>query len=153
METIESKLHDLGLALPDPPTPGGNYLPFRINGNTLYLAGTISSSGGAVTQGQVGDTRSVDEGYAAARLCALNTLAAIKAALGTLDRVQEFLYVGGYVSAVAGFDQSPQVINGASDLFAKLYGDAGKHARAAVAVAGLPRGATVEIQVIVRFAD
>jgi enamine deaminase RidA (YjgF/YER057c/UK114 family) len=71
--------------------------------------------------------------------------------LGRLDRVEEFLYVGGYVNAVAGFDQSPQVINGASDLFVKLYGDAGKHARTAVAVAGLPRNATVEVQATIRF--
>lgn len=91
-------------------------------------------------------------GYAAARVCALNTLASIKLALGSLDRVKEFLYVGGYVNAVSGFSESPQVINGASDLFAALYGEAGKHARAAVAVAGLPRNATVEIQVTVRFA-
>ena len=148
--TIESKLRELGLELPEAPAPGGNYLPFRINGNTLYLAGTICSLRGVVTHsGQVGGERSVDEGYAAARVCALNSLAAVKAALGSLDRVKEFLYVGGYVSAVAGFDRSPQVVNGASDLFVSLYGEAGKHARAAVAVAGLPRNATVEIQVTV----
>ena len=85
------------------------------------------------------------------RVCALNTLAAIKSALGRLDRVKEFLFVSGFVNGVAGFSDSPQVINGASDLFGKLYGEAGKHARAAVAVAGLPRNATVEIQVTVRF--
>jgi enamine deaminase RidA (YjgF/YER057c/UK114 family) len=101
--------------------------------------------------GKVGAERTIEEGYAAAQVCALNTLASIKGALGRLDRVREFLYVTGYVNAVAGFAESPQVINGASDLFVKLYGDAGKHARAAVAVAGLPRGATVEIQATVRF--
>jgi len=151
-DPIEEKLKALGLELPPAPTPGGNYVPWRINGNTLILAGTISIKNGVVTHsGQVGAERTVEEGYAAAQVCALNTLASIKGALGRLDRVKEFLYVGGYVNAVAGFAESPQVINGASDLFVKLYGDAGKHARAAVAVAGLPRGATAEIQATLRF--
>jgi len=151
-DPIEEKLKALGLELPPAPTPGGNYVPWRINGNTLILAGTISIKNGVVTHsGQVGAERTVEEGYAAAQVCALNTLASIKGALGRLDRVKEFLYVGGYVNAVSGFAESPQVINGASDLFVKLYGDAGKHARAAVAVAGLPRGATAEIQATLRF--
>lgn len=151
MDPIEAKLPALGLTLPPPPAPGGNYVPHRINGNTLILAGVISISNGVITGGQVGKEQTVETGYAAAQLCALNTLASIKGALGSLDRVKEFLYLGGYVNAVAGFDQSPAVINGASDLFVKLYGEAGKHARAAVAVAGLPRNATVEIQVTLRF--
>jgi enamine deaminase RidA (YjgF/YER057c/UK114 family) len=150
-DLIEKRLAELGLTLPAAPSPGGNYVPHRIHGETLVLAGVISARDGVVTAGQVGNERTVDEGYAAARVCALNALAAIKGALGRLDRVQEFIYMGGYVNAVAAFDQSPQVINGASDLFAGLYGEAGKHARAAVAVAGLPRNATVEIQVTVRF--
>jgi len=152
MDPIETKLAELGLSLPPPPSPGGNYVPHRFNGNTLILAGVISARDGAVTHaGQVGQHQTVESGYAAAQVCALNTLAAIKGALGDLSRVDEFLYLGGYVNAVAGFDQSPQVINGASDLFVKLYGEAGKHARAAIAVAGLPKNATVEIQVTVRF--
>jgi len=150
-DLIEKRLAELGLTLPAAPYPGGNYVPHRIHGETLVLAGVISARDGVVTAGQVGNERTVDEGYAAARVCALNALAAIKGALGRLDRVQEFIYMGGYVNAVAAFEQSPQVINGASDLFAGLYGEAGKHARAAVAVAGLPRNATVEIQVTVRF--
>jgi enamine deaminase RidA (YjgF/YER057c/UK114 family) len=152
MDSIETKLAGLGLALPAAPSPGGSYVPHRINGDTLVLAGVISALDGTLThEGQVGRERTVEEGFAAARICALNTLAAIKGALGGLDRVQEFIYLGGYVNAVAGFAQSPQVINGASDLFVALYGEAGKHARAAIAVAGLPRNATVEIQVTVRF--
>ena len=140
------------MALPPPPSPGGNYVPYRINGNTLVLAGVIAIRDGVVTHaGQVGREQTVEGGYAAAQVCALNTLAAIKGALGRLDRVKEFVYLGGYVNAVAGFGESPQVINGASDLFVKLYGEAGKHARAAIAVAGLPRNATVEIQVTVSF--
>ena len=151
-DPIETKLAALGLALPPPPSPGGNYVPHRINGNTLVLAGVIAIRDGVVTHaGQVGREQTVESGYAAAQVCALNTLAAIKGALGRLDRVKEFVYLGGYVNAVAGFGESPQVINGASDLFVKLYGEPGKHARAAIAVAGLPRNATVEIQVTVSF--
>jgi enamine deaminase RidA (YjgF/YER057c/UK114 family) len=151
-DPIETKLAAFGLTLPPPPSPGGNYVPYRINGSTLVLAGVIAIRDGVVTHaGQVGREHTVESGYAAAQVCALNTLAAIKGALGRLDRVKEFVYLGGYVNAVAGFGESPQVINGASDLFVKLYGDAGKHARAAIAVAGLPRNATVEIQVTVSF--
>ena len=152
MDAIESKLQALGLTLPSPASPAGSYVPYRINGNTLYLSGVLNVRDGALTHaGQVGREQTTETGRAAAQVCALNTLAAIKAALGSLERVREFLFVNGFVNGVAGFDQSPQVINGASDLFVKLYGDAGKHARAAVAVAGLPRNATVEIQVTVRF--
>ena len=152
MDPVEQKLRELGLTLPAPPAPAGSYLPFRIAGGTLILAGVLSVLDGNVTHaGQVGGEQTVEGGYAAAQVCALNALAAVKAALGRLDRVKEFLFVTGYVNAVAGFDRSPQVINGASDLFVKLYGDAGRHARAAVAVAGLPRNCTVEIQANVRF--
>lgn len=153
MDTILAKLTAQGLTLPAPPSPGGNYVPYRLHGNTLVLAGVICSRDGTLTHaGQVGREQTPEAGYAAARVCALNVLAAIQLALGSLARVEEFISLTGYVNAVAGFDQSPQVINGASDLFVQLYGEAGKHARTAVAVAGLPKNATVEIQVTVRFA-
>jgi enamine deaminase RidA (YjgF/YER057c/UK114 family) len=152
MDPIEEKLKELGLELPNPPVPAASYLPFRINGTTLILSGVISARDGVtIHAGQVGKEQTVESGFLAAQVCALNTLASIKAALGRLNRVREFLYVGGYVNAVAGFDKSPQVINGASDLFVALYGERGRHARAAIAVAGLPRNATVEIQVTVSF--
>jgi enamine deaminase RidA (YjgF/YER057c/UK114 family) len=152
MDPIEEKLSGLGLALPAAPTPAGSYVPYRINGDTLILSGVLCSRDGQMTHtGQVGREQTVEAGRDAAQVCALNTLAAIKAALGRLDLVAEFLFVSGFVNGVSGFADSPQVINGASDLFVKLYGDAGRHARAAVAVAGLPRHATVEIQVTVRF--
>jgi enamine deaminase RidA (YjgF/YER057c/UK114 family) len=152
MDPIEEKLKELGLVLPNAPVPAASYLPFRINGNTLVLAGVISARDGVTTHaGQVGREQTVESGFLAAQMCALNTLASIKAALGRLDRVREFIYVAGYVNAVGGFDQSPAVINGASDLFVALYGERGRHARAAIAVAGLPRNATVEIQVTVTF--
>jgi enamine deaminase RidA (YjgF/YER057c/UK114 family) len=152
MDTVEEKLAALGLTLPPPPAPAGSYVPYRIHGDTLILSGVLCVRDGAVTHaGQVGREQTVESGRAAAQVCALNALAAIKAALGSLDRVGEFLFVSGFVNGVAGFAESPQVINGASDLFVGLYGEAGRHARAAVAVAGLPRNATVEIQATVRF--
>jgi enamine deaminase RidA (YjgF/YER057c/UK114 family) len=152
MDPIEAKLHDLGLALPPPAAPAGSYVPYRIHGDVLIISGLLNTRDGALTHaGQAGREQTVETANAAAQVCALNTLATIKLALGRLDRVKEFLFVSGFVNGVAGFSESPQVINGASELFVKLYGEAGKHARAAVAVAGLPRNATVEIQVTVRF--
>lgn len=149
---IETKLTELGLKLPNPPAVAGSYVPFVRTGNLLYLAGTIASMNGQMTHvGQVGQEQTVAAGYAAAKVCALNTLANIKAATGSLDTVKQFVLVTGFVNAVSGFTDSPAVINGASELFGQVFGDAGKHARAAVAAAGLPKGSTVEIQVIVEL--
>jgi enamine deaminase RidA (YjgF/YER057c/UK114 family) len=152
MDSIEVKLQELGLSLPPPAAPAGSYVPHRIHRDVLIISGMLNTRDGVVTHaGQAGKDQTVETANAAAQVCALNTLSAIKVALGRLDRVKEFLFVSGYVNGVAGFSESPQVINGASDLFVKLYGEPGKHARAAIAVAGLPRNATVEIQVTVRF--
>ncbi len=151
-DPIEAKLAELGLAVPPPPSPAGSYVPFRIAGKTLYISGVLPTKDGKMSHvGQVPSQFSIEQAQEAAQLCALNTLASIKLALGELSRVKQFLLVTGFVNGVANFDASPQVINGASDLFVKIYGDAGKHARAAVAAAGLPRGAAVEIQVTVEF--
>jgi enamine deaminase RidA (YjgF/YER057c/UK114 family) len=150
MSPIETKLAALGLVLPAPAAPGGSYLPYRLHGDTLILAGVISSFNGQMTHvGQVGKEHTIETAREAAKICALNVLTNLKLALGSLDRVEAFLYVGGYVNGVSGFADAPAVINGASDLFVELFGDAGRHARAAVAVAGLPENATVEIQVTV----
>lgn len=150
MSAIETKLAALGLVLPAPAAPGGSYLPYRLHGDTLILAGVISSFNGQMTHvGQVGKEHTIETAREAAKICALNVLTNLKLALGSLDRVEAFLYVGGYVNGVSGFADAPAVINGASDLFVELFGDAGRHARAAVAVAGLPKNATVEIQVTV----
>jgi enamine deaminase RidA (YjgF/YER057c/UK114 family) len=152
MDVVEKKLAELGMEIPPAPVPGGHYLPYRISGNTLYLAGVIAVQNGSMTHtGQVGQDQTIETGYQAALVCALNILAGIKSALGSLDRVKKFLYLAGYVNAVAGFPDSPKVINGASELLVELFGEAGKHARAAVAVAGLPNNSTVEIQAVVEF--
>jgi enamine deaminase RidA (YjgF/YER057c/UK114 family) len=148
--TIEKRLEELGIALPGPPAAAGNYVPSVRTGNLLFLSGTICAMDGKLTHtGQLGAEHSVESGYEAAQVCALNTRAGIKAALGSLESVARIVLVSGFVNAVAGFSESPAVINGASDLFVKVFGDAGRHARAAVAVAGLPRNSTVEIQVVV----
>ena len=150
--SIEAKLTELGLKLPNPPAVAGSYVPWVRTGNLLYLAGTISSFNGEMTHvGQVGKEQTVQAGYDSAKICALNALANIKAATGNLQSVKQIVLVSGFVNAVSGFADSPAVINGASELFAALYGEAGRHARAAVAVAGLPKNSTVEIQVIVEL--
>ena len=150
----EAKIVELGLTLPGAPAAGGNYLPFVRTGNLLYCAGTISVQNGEMTHvGQVGDTQTIEAGYESAKICALNTLANLKAAVGSLSKIKRLVYVGGYVNAVSGFADSPAVINGASDLFIEVFGEAGRHARAAVAVAGLPKDSTVEIQVVAEVMD
>lgn len=150
----EAKLAELDLKLPVAPAAAGSYVPTVRTGNLLYCAGTISVFNGQLTHaGQVGKAQTVQTGYESAKVCALNTLANIKAALGSLDRVSRIVFVGGFVNAVSGFTDSPAVINGASDLFVAVFGEAGKHARAAVAVAGLPKDSTVEIQVVAEVKD
>ncbi len=148
----EEKLAELGFTLPTPPPAGGSYVPTVRTGNLLYCSGTVCMIDGKMTHtGQVGDTHTVETGMKAAEICALNTLANIKAAVGSLDKIARIVMVNGFVNAVNGFDQSPSVINGASNLFVAVFGDAGKHARAAVATNGLPLGTTVEIQVTVEL--
>ena len=148
MTRAETRLDELGIVLPSPPEPGGNYLSFRRAGSLVHLAGVISVSDRLGSfQGQVGDALSLEDGYAAARLCALNALAVMRSVTGSLDDVSRLLYVGGYVNAIPAYGRSPSVVNGASDLFVEVFGEAGRHARAAVGVAGLPKNAAVEIQV------
>ena len=148
----EEKISSLGLILPKAPSPGGNYLTHRKVGSLLYFAGVISvSSDGTEWIGKVGAERSLEDGYEAARVCGLNVLASLKEITGSLDSIAQFVYLGGYVNAVPGYGKSPSVVNGASDLFEAIYGESGKHARAAIAVAGLPMNATVEIQVTVEL--
>lgn len=115
----------------------------------LYLAGVISTHNGSVLTGAVGAERSIEEGYAAAAACALMQLAVIKRELGMLDAVEGIIGLNGYVNAVAGFADSPKVIDGASDLLVAVFGDAGRHVRASVGVSALPRNAMVEIQITV----
>jgi enamine deaminase RidA (YjgF/YER057c/UK114 family) len=145
----EARLQELGLVLPTLPTPGGNYVSAKTVGQIVYLAGVISSGPNGIITGTAGADRTIEEGYAAARACALTHLAVLKRHLGSLDAVKCVIGVNGYVNAVAGFADSPSVINGASDLLVQVFGDAGKHVRAAIGVSALPRNALVEVQMTV----
>jgi len=146
----EENLAALGLALPPAPSPGGNYVSAKRVGEIVYLSGAISTNADGVITGTAGVDRTVEQGNAAAQACALTQLAVLKRELGSLDRIAEVLTVNGYVNAAQGFADSPAVINGASDLLVKVFGEAGRHVRAAVGVSALPRHALVEIQMTVR---
>ncbi len=148
--TREEQLAQSGLNLPTLPAPGGNYLSAKRVGDIVYLAGVVSTSPDGVMTGTVGADRNIEDAYAAARACALTQLAVLKRELGSLDAIAEIISVNGYVNAVAGFPDSPAVINGASDLLVAIFGEAGRHVRAAVGVNALPRNAMVEIQMTVR---
>lgn len=149
----EKTLQALGLTLPQFPSPGGNYVPAKRAGGIIFLAGVISTGPEGVIAGTAGADCSIENGYAAARACALTQLAVLQRELGSLDHVAEVLTVNGYVNAVAGFPDSPAVINGASDLLVAVFGDAGRHVRAAVGVNALPRNALVELQMTVRVKE
>ena len=144
-------LAQLGLTLPPPPAPGGNYLSAKTSGNIVYLAGVISQTPAGILTGTAGLDRTIEEGYDAAKHCALLQLAVLERHLGSLATIKSILSVNGYVNSVPGFADSPKVINGASDLFLALFGEAGKHVRAAIGVSGLPRNALVELQMTVEI--
>jgi enamine deaminase RidA (YjgF/YER057c/UK114 family) len=148
MET-EKRIAELGLVLPEAPAAGGNYVSAKTVGALVYLAGVISSDHQGVVSGTVGEGRSVEDAYAAARRCALTQLAVLRNHLGSLDAVKEVVSVNGYVNALPGFADSPQVVNGASDLLIEVFGEAGRHVRAAIGVSSLPRNALVELQMVV----
>lgn len=145
----EARLRELGILLPDVPTAGGNYVLAKTVGQLVYLAGVISTDTESVITGTVGADRTIDEGYAAARACALTQLAVLRRHLGSLDPVRCVISLNGYVNAIAGFPDSPKVINGASDLLVQVWGDLGRHVRAAIGVSALPRNALVEVQMTV----
>jgi len=147
--SAEKRLQELGLTLPQPPVAAGAYVPAVRTGNLLYLAGTLPMCDGKIVYaGKVGQEISLTQGAEAAQLCTLNALANAKIALGSLDAVVRVVMVNGFVNGVDGFSDSPKVLNGASEFLLKIFGDAGKHARAAVSVNGLPLGAAVEVQIV-----
>jgi len=151
--SVEKTLTTLGFSLPPAPPSGGNYVAAKQVGALVYLSGVISTGPEGVITGAVGADRTVEEGYAAARACALAQLAVLKRELGSLDKIAEVVSVNGYVNAAPGFPDSPAVINGASDLFVQLFGEAGRHVRAAVGLNALPRNALVELQMTVRVKE
>jgi len=148
--SLENRLQELGFDLPEPPAPAGSYVPFVRVGNVLHVAGAICLQQGEMTHtGKVGGPRDLIYAQKAAEVCVLNSLAVVKSAAGSLEAIKQVVFVNGFVNATEGFTDSPAVVNGASDLLVNLLGEKGKHARAAVAVSGLPKDSTVEIQMIV----
>lgn len=147
----EAKLAALSLTLPPARSPAGNYVSAKQVGNLVYLSGVVSTGPDGVITGTAGAGRTVEDGYAAARACVLTHLAVLKRDLGSLDRVAEVVALTGYVNAAPGFGDSPAIINGASDLLAEVFGEAGRHTRVALGVSALPRNALVEIQMTVRI--
>lgn len=152
MGQIDQRLKKLGIELPKPNAPVANYVPFVRSGSLLFISGQISNGPGGVVKGKLGGTLTLDEGVAAARLCAINLIAQMNAALdGDLDRVARVIKLGGFVNCVAEFEDQPKVVNGASDLMVAVFGEAGRHARAAVGAPSLPMGAAVEVDAIVEI--
>ena len=146
---IAQKIQSLGLILPPPSIPLANYVPFVISGNLLFLSGQgPKGPEGDWLRGKVGATVSREEAYQHARLTGLRLLSVAQAALGSLDRIQRVVKLLGFVNATPDFREHPQVINGCSDLFVEVFGDAGRHARSAVGVGCLPVDITVEIEAI-----
>jgi len=146
-ESVDARLSALAIELPRVPVPAANFGPFRRSGNLVFLAGQVCEWNGVVRYvGRVGVEYDLADGQQAARVCALNLIAALKSACGgTLDAVVGCVRLGGFVNCSPQFDEIPQVINGASDLIQELFGVNGSHARTAVGVANLPRGAAVEV--------
>lgn len=145
---IDARLAALGITIPDLAPPVANYVPFTISGKTLYISGQLPGAGGQMTKGHLGKDVSLEDGQKAARVCAINIIAQAKAALGDLDKISRCLRLGGFVASTPEFTDHPKVVNGASDLIVEVFGDAGKHARAAVGVSALPLGAAVEVDAI-----
>ena len=148
---INARLSELGIELPEAASPAANYVPYALEGNTLYIAGQVPFWNGELLHiGKVGEDYSVEDAVQAARVSGLNIIAQAKAALdGDLDRIRRIAKVGGFVNCVTDFGQHPAVINGASDLFVEVFGDVGKHARFAVGAGSLPMGVAVEVDAII----
>lgn len=155
MSEMRERLAQMGLELPRPPVPIANFMPFTRTGGLVFLAGQVNEWNGTVPYvGKLGEAFDLDAGVQAARLCALNLIACLEVACeGDLDRVQRCLRLGGFVNCIPTFNAAPAVVNGASDLMVALWGDRGRHARTAVGVASLPRGAAVEVDGIFEISE
>ena len=146
--TIEARLAELGIVLPEPAAPVAAYVPVVIAGGFAHISGQLPFIGGKLVTGRLGEDVSLEDGAAAARACGLMILAQAKAALGSLDRVERVVKLGAFVNSAASFTDQPKVANGASELMVEVFGEAGRHARSAVGVPVLPLGAAVEVDAI-----
>lgn len=145
--SVEARLKELDVTLPEAAVPAGNYVPYVVVGDMVYISGQISLGPDGLIKGKLGENMSTADGAAAAKACALNLIAQLKAACGgDLDRVVRVVKLGGFVNSTPDFTEQPQVINGASDFFVEVFDDRGSHARAAVSAASLPLGVAVEIE-------
>lgn len=153
MSTIDARLKDLGITLPTPAAPAANYVPFVKTGNLLFVSGQIPMGpNGIEFVGKLGADADIETGRAAARLCAINLLAQVKAATGDLEKLVRVVKLTGFVNSTLEFGDHPKVVNGASDLLVEMLGDRGRHSRSAVGVAGLPFGVAVEVEGIFEIA-
>ena len=149
---IEEKLKEIGIKLPDPPSPAGSYIPVVISKNIAYVSGQIPIKSGEVSfTGKVPVEQSIENAQNAAKLCIINALAQLKSQLGSLDKISKILRVSGFVNSTPNFSEHPQVINAASDLLYQIFGDTGKHTRTAIGVNSLPLNSAVEIDMIVEI--
>ena len=147
MSTIDARLAELGITLPDAPAPAANYVPFIVTGNLVHISGQISQNADGLIKGRLGDDLSVEQGAAAAQRCAISLLAQLKKACdGDFSRLVKAVKLVGFVNSTSDFTDQPKVINGASDFVVAVLGDAGRHARSAVSAASLPFGVAVEIE-------
>ena len=150
----EEQLAALGIELPDPPTPVASYVPVVVSGGLAFVAGQVPlAEGKLLATGKLGADLDAEAGADAARTCALQALAALRAELGSLDRIHRIVKLTVFVASAPGFTDQPKVANGASDLLGEVFGEMGRHARAAVGVSELPLGASVEVEVIAEVAD
>lgn len=147
--SIEQRLAELGIVLPEPAAPVAAYVPVVVAGGIAHVSGQVSIVGGQLLKGRLGEDLSLDQGVEGARACGLMILAQLKAALGSLDRVERIVKLGAFINSTAEFTDQPKVANGASELMAEVFGEAGKHARSAVGVPSLPLGVAVEVDAVV----
>lgn len=150
---FDARLAELGIDLPNPAAPAANYVPFVQVGEMVYVSGQISMDANGLVKGKLGDGYSLDDAYAAARLCGINLISQVRAACdGDLDRLVQVIKLNGFVNATQDFTDHPKVVNGASDLMVEVFGDKGRHARAAVGSSSLPLGVAVEVEGIFQIA-
>jgi enamine deaminase RidA (YjgF/YER057c/UK114 family) len=149
MSSIDQRLQELGITLPEPAAPVAAYVPTVLAGSLLHVSGQLPFEEGVVMTGRIGEDRDLEFGQRAARACAVMLLAQIRKALGSLDRVERIVKLGVFINSAADFTDQPKVANGASELMEQVLGDAGRHARSAVGVPVLPLGAAVEVDAVV----
>ncbi|GJL92879.1 RidA family protein [Hyphococcus sp.] len=153
MPRIDDRLEELGLTLPDPVAPVANYVPYVISGNLVFISGQVSIGADGLIKGTLGAGMDIAEGVAAAKACGVNLIAQLRSACGgDLDRVKHVVKLGGFVNSTPEFTDQPKVINGASDLMVEVFGEVGRHARAAVSAPSLPLGAAVEVDGVFEIA-